>query len=66
MVNIMDIYIIDLQGNKYDINSIFTNGNDGLTLVIKKPSEKYITKRKARELGERERIQGYGSTQGYS
>lgn len=52
MVNPVDVYIIDLQGNKYDMNSILVDGNDVVTLVIKKPNEEYISKRKARELKE--------------
>ena len=53
MVNPVDVHIIDLQGNKYDVNSILVDGNDVVTLVIKKPNEEYITKRKARELKEK-------------
>lgn len=50
MVNCLDINIIDLEGNGYDINSIHMDGNDVMYLVIKKPRQHYISKRKAREL----------------
>jgi len=50
MANIMDINIIDLDGNIYDINSIHIQGNDVVNIVIKKPNESYISHRKGREL----------------
>lgn len=50
MVNIMDINIIDLDGNIYDINSIHLQGNDVVNIVIKKPSESYISHHRGREL----------------
>lgn len=40
--NIMDIRIVDLQGNEYDINDIVVSGNDFISIRIKKPSEDYI------------------------
>ena len=52
-VNNLDINILDLDGNEYDINSIHMDGNDIMHIVIKKPNEYYITKRKARELIEK-------------
>ena len=53
MVNCLDVNIIDLEGNEYDINSIHMDGNDIMYLVIKKPHQHYISKRKARELIEK-------------
>lgn len=50
MVNIMDINIIDLDGNIYDINSMHIQGNDVVNIVIKKPTESFISHHKAREL----------------
>jgi hypothetical protein len=50
MVNIMDINIIDLDGNIYDINSMHIQGNDVVNIVIKKSTESFISHRKAREL----------------
>ena len=41
-VNIMDIRIVDLQGQEYDINDIKVSGNDFISIRIKKPSEDYI------------------------
>ena len=41
MVSIVDIHILDLQGNSYDINSIRRQGNDALLIVIKKADEPY-------------------------
>ena len=41
-VNVMDIIIVDLQGIEYDINDIRVEGNDVMTIRIKKPSEDYI------------------------
>ena len=49
MVNIMDIRIIDLQGEEYDINSIHMKGNDCMDIVIKKESEDYFSINKAEE-----------------
>ena len=42
MTNYLDIDIIDLDGQKYDINSIRRYGNDRLVLIIKKEDEEYI------------------------
>jgi len=53
MVNCLDVNIIDLEGNEYDINSIHMDGNDIMSLVIKKSHQHYISKRKARELIEK-------------
>lgn len=53
MVDCMDVNIIDLHGNEYNINSILIKGNDDITLVIKEEHEDYISKRKARELVEK-------------
>lgn len=53
MVDCMDVKIIDLHGNEYNINSILIKGNDDITLVIKEEHEDYISKRKARELVEK-------------
>ena len=39
--NIMDIYIKDLDGNYYDINSLKVEGNDVLIIEIKRPHEDY-------------------------
>ena len=41
-INVMDIIIVDLQGNEYDINDIKVRGNDVMCIRIKKPSEDYI------------------------
>lgn len=41
-VNVMDIRIVDLQGQEYDINDIVVSGNDFISIRIKKPSEDYI------------------------
>lgn len=49
----MDVHIIDLDGNAYDINSIHVDGNDMISIIIKKPTEHYISKRKGRELMEK-------------
>ena len=46
----MDIHIVDLNGNEYDINSIHINGNDVLSLVIKRSDEEYVSKRLGREI----------------
>lgn len=45
----MDIRIIDLQENEYDINSIHMRGNDCMTIVIKKESDDYISIKKAED-----------------
>ena len=42
MTNYFDVDIIDLDGQKYDINSIRRYGNDHLVLIIKKEDEEYI------------------------
>jgi hypothetical protein len=42
MTNYFDVDIIDLDGQKYDINSIRRYGNDHLVLIIKKEEEEYI------------------------
>ena len=42
-VNVMDIRIVDLQGQEYDINDIVVSGNDFISIRIKKPSEDYIS-----------------------
>lgn len=39
--NICDIIIRDLQGNYYDINLFYCNGNDEIIIEIKKPNEEY-------------------------
>ena len=48
--NITDIIIKDLQGNYYDINMLYCNGNDELTFVIKKRDDDYISQEEAEEL----------------
>ena len=45
--NEITVMIVDLQGNFYELNSIHTGGNNLIGLVIKKPSEEYISRRKA-------------------
>lgn len=45
--NEITVMIVDLQGNFYELNSIHTGGNDLIGLVIKKPSEEYISRRRA-------------------
>ena len=42
MTNYFDVDIIDLDGQKYDINSIHRYGNDSLVLIIKKEEDEYI------------------------
>ena len=42
MTNYFDVDIIDLDGQKYDINSIRRYGNDHLVLIIKKEDGEYI------------------------
>lgn len=51
--NCLDVNIIDLKGNEYEINSIHMEGNDVMYIVIKTPYEHYISKRNARELIEK-------------
>lgn len=49
--NCLDIQIIDLEGNEYDINSIHTYGyNDCIKIVILREGQEYISRRRAREL----------------
>ena len=48
--NIIDIIIMDTNGETYDISSIIRKGNDELTLVIKKRDEDYISQEEAEEL----------------
>ncbi len=48
--NIMDINILDLDGNIYDINTIIMNGNDEVNIIIKKPNEDYIEYEESKEL----------------
>ena len=51
--NNLDINIVDLEGKEYEINSFHMDGNDVVYVVVKKPQQHYITKRKARELIEK-------------
>ena len=39
--NVTDIIIKDLQGNYYNINMLYSNGNDEIIIEIKKPDEEY-------------------------
>ena len=48
--NEITFMIVDLQGNFYDLNTIHTGGNDLIGIVIKKPSEDYISRRRALDL----------------
>ena len=48
--NEMTLMIVDLQGNFYELNSLHTGGNDLIGLVIKKPSEEYVSRRVALDL----------------
>ena len=48
--NIIDIIIMDIKGETYDISSIIRRGNDELTLVIKKRDDDYISQEEAEEL----------------
>lgn len=48
--NEITLMVVDLQGNFYDVNSIHTGGNDLIGIVIKKPSEAYISRRRALDL----------------
>ena len=42
--------IIDLQGNEYEINSVHVYGDNIIRVIIKKPNEDGISRRKGREL----------------
>lgn len=44
--NIMDVIIKDLDGNYYDINYLYTEGNDMLIIEIKKKNQEYIKPKK--------------------
>lgn len=48
--NIIDVIIMDIKGETYDISSIIRKGNDELTLVIKKRDEDYLSQEEAEEL----------------
>ena len=48
--NEITLMIVDLQGNFYELNSLHTGGNDLIGLVIKKPSEEYVSRRVALDL----------------
>ena len=48
--NEITLMIVDLQGNFYKLNSLHTGGNDLIGLVIKKPSEEYVSRRVALDL----------------
>ena len=48
--NILDIIIMDILGETYDISNIIRKGNDELTLVIKKRDEDYLSQEEAEEL----------------
>lgn len=48
--NIIDIIIMDTNGETYDISNIIRKGNDELTLVIKKRDDDYISQEEAEEL----------------
>ena len=48
--NIIDIIIIDTNGEKYEIYNIIRKGNDELTLVIKKRDDDYISQEEVEEL----------------
>lgn len=39
--NIMDVIIKDLDGNYYDINCLHVEGNDHVTIVIKRKEQEY-------------------------
>lgn len=43
MDNNVIIHIIDLDGKKYEINSIHDGGNNELIMIIKKPNESFIS-----------------------
>ena len=44
------IQLIDLQGNEYEINSVHVYGDNIIRVIIKKPNEDGISRRKGREL----------------
>ena len=48
--NIIDIIIMDIKGETYDISNIIRKGNDELTFVIKKRDDDYISQEEAEEL----------------
>lgn len=48
--NIIDIIIMDIKGETYDISSIIRKGNDELTFVIKKRDDDYLSQEEAEEL----------------
>jgi len=48
--NIIDIIIMDTNGETYDISNIIRKGNDELTFVIKKRDDDYISQEEAEEL----------------
>jgi len=48
--NIIDIIIMDILGETYDISNIIRKGNDELTFVIKKRDDDYISQEEAEEL----------------
>ena len=48
--NIIDIIIMDTNGETYDISNIIRKGNDELTLVIKKRDDDYISQEEVEEL----------------
>jgi len=48
--NIIDVIIMDITGETYDISNIIRKGNDELTLVIKKRDDDYISQEEAEEL----------------
>ena len=52
------LMIVDLQGNFYELNSLHTGGNDLIGLVIKKPSENYVSRRVALDLLNEEKGEG--------
>jgi hypothetical protein len=43
MTNYFDVDVIDLDGQKYDINSVRRYGNDCLVFVIKKEEDEYVS-----------------------
>lgn len=43
MTNYFDVDIIDLDGQKYDINSVRRYGNDAIVLIIKKEEDEYVS-----------------------
>lgn len=48
--NIIDIIIMDIKGETYDISNIIRKGNDELTFVIKKRDDDYLSQEEAEEL----------------